>query len=728
MSERVEAHFAVLRAAVDASGGEIFATMGDGVAAGFTSVDAAVRAAVTAQLQMPASASTCAWACTRARSSASATTSGAAPSTGRRASWRSATAGRSCCRTSSAALVRNGPGAGRARRPRHAPPARPRRARAPLAARPPRPPGDVPAARAAVARDENLPVQRSSLVGRDIDDRRVVETLDGFPLVTLTGVGGVGKTRLAVQCAVRCWPSDRVWFVDLAGADRPRRRRRHDRRDDRRAGRRRRRRPRSPRVLGRRAHVARARQLRARPRRRRHGRRRLLSACPELAIIATSREPLGVDGEHVVPVRPLDPADVGGGCSGGGPTPPAPTSRSTGPAHDRATSAGASTASRWPSSSSPPGGDARRAASSARSTTVGLLLGGRRRAATTGTRRCARRSSGPTACSIAAEQRLFRWLAVFPSGVELDAVRHVAAALGIEPSRGDGALASLVHKSMLAPEVHAHGVRYRMLETVRAFALDELDERRRAAAPRDCATPSGWRRSPTCRSPSRAAPRSSATPSAWSGRPTTGARPCASPTAHCAPASSPAALCGPPVAFFLLGRHDLADVVRPLLDAVRATTHAAARRALPRSSCRRRAPPTRPAAGVGRRGRRRSTSAEPTGLGGLMRWMALAWQGRLRRRRRGVRGGVARRALHQTTRDMFVGIAVLDHFSLTDATRRPPRPDRPRPRGRRPLRRRARTGSRACSARPGGSPASDPDRVAATSCAGRSTTSPTCRR
>ena len=27
-----------------------------------------------------------------------------------------------------------------------------------------------------------------------------------------------------------------------------------------------------------------------------------------------------------------------------------------------------------------------------------------------------------------------------------------------------------------------------------------------------------------------------------------------------------AALCGPPVAFFLLGRHDLADVVRPLLE------------------------------------------------------------------------------------------------------------------------------------------------------------------
>ena len=42
MYERVERHFAVLRAAVDDGGGEVFATMGDGIAAAFTSVDGAL--------------------------------------------------------------------------------------------------------------------------------------------------------------------------------------------------------------------------------------------------------------------------------------------------------------------------------------------------------------------------------------------------------------------------------------------------------------------------------------------------------------------------------------------------------------------------------------------------------------------------------------------------------------------------------------------------------------
>ena len=78
------------------------------------------------------------------------------------------------------------------------------------------------------------------------------------------------------------------------------------------------------------------------------------------------------------------------------------------------------------------------------------------------------------------EQRLFRWLAVFPNGFELDAARHVAHLLGIDDAAATEHVASLVHKSMVTPDSHPHGVRYRMLETMRAFAaerLDELDER-----------------------------------------------------------------------------------------------------------------------------------------------------------------------------------------------------------------------------------------------------------
>ena len=64
----------------------------------------------------------------------------------------------------------------------------------------------------------SLPSPRTSLVGRDeaIDDvRRLVAA---HRLVTLTGVGGCGKTRLAIEVAYREVPShpEGVWFVDLS--------------------------------------------------------------------------------------------------------------------------------------------------------------------------------------------------------------------------------------------------------------------------------------------------------------------------------------------------------------------------------------------------------------------------------------------------------------------------------------------------------------------------------
>ena len=55
MYDRVEQHFAVLRAAVDDGGGEVFATMGDGIAAAFTSVEGArARRPWRRSAQMPA--------------------------------------------------------------------------------------------------------------------------------------------------------------------------------------------------------------------------------------------------------------------------------------------------------------------------------------------------------------------------------------------------------------------------------------------------------------------------------------------------------------------------------------------------------------------------------------------------------------------------------------------------------------------------------------------------
>ncbi len=64
----------------------------------------------------------------------------------------------------------------------------------------------------------NLPSQRTSFVGRDADLAAVQKHLQGGRLVTLTGVGGCGKTRLAVEVAsdhLEGFP-DGVFFVDLA--------------------------------------------------------------------------------------------------------------------------------------------------------------------------------------------------------------------------------------------------------------------------------------------------------------------------------------------------------------------------------------------------------------------------------------------------------------------------------------------------------------------------------
>ncbi|WIV53248.1 ATP-binding protein [Amycolatopsis nalaikhensis] len=69
----------------------------------------------------------------------------------------------------------------------------------------------------------NLPADSTSFVGRKPDVAEVKHLLTRARLVTLTGVGGVGKTRLAVQTAaglVRAFP-DGVWLVELAGLQDP---------------------------------------------------------------------------------------------------------------------------------------------------------------------------------------------------------------------------------------------------------------------------------------------------------------------------------------------------------------------------------------------------------------------------------------------------------------------------------------------------------------------------
>src|SRR3954447_1095226 len=64
----------------------------------------------------------------------------------------------------------------------------------------------------------NLPVQTTSFVGRDVEVKELAEQVRAHRLVTLTGVGGVGKMRLAIQVAAELAAefSDGVWLVELA--------------------------------------------------------------------------------------------------------------------------------------------------------------------------------------------------------------------------------------------------------------------------------------------------------------------------------------------------------------------------------------------------------------------------------------------------------------------------------------------------------------------------------
>ena len=85
-----------------------------------------------------------------------------------------------------------------------------------LSAPAPLAPAPEPAAPPARRGRTNLRAPLTSFVGRKEELARVLELLDGGRLVTLTGPGGVGKTRLAVEAARSASASDGPWVVELA--------------------------------------------------------------------------------------------------------------------------------------------------------------------------------------------------------------------------------------------------------------------------------------------------------------------------------------------------------------------------------------------------------------------------------------------------------------------------------------------------------------------------------
>jgi predicted ATPase len=466
MYDRVERHFAALRRAVDGAGGEIFATMGDGVAAAFTSADAAVQAAVEAQRQMPPIGVAVRMGVHTGEVERVGGDFRGRPVNRAARIMAIGHGGQILLSDVSAALVRTSPcpvaltdlGSHRLRDL-----SEPERVWQVVAA-------DLgqqfPALRGVDTYSNNLPAQRTSLIGRELDLQRVMALVPRHRIVTLTGAGGVGKTRLAVHAAADLLAQfANVWFVGLASVTDP-----EDVTD----------------VIALTIGAAAVTDPLAASIALLGGERTLLvvdncehvvdgaaavidaltAGCPNLSVVATSREALGIDGEHVLAVRSLDP------------------STAVELFHQRAAAAGADLDAVHRSAVEQlccrlDGIPLAIELAAARTAALGvgaiagalddraaLMAGGRRRGDDRhGTMRATIEWSYRLLS--ADERRMFRWLAVFPSGFELDAAHRIAAMFGINESSATEHVASLVHKSMMSPETHAHGVRYRMLETMR---------------------------------------------------------------------------------------------------------------------------------------------------------------------------------------------------------------------------------------------------------------------
>jgi predicted ATPase/class 3 adenylate cyclase len=84
-------------------------------------------------------------------------------------------------------------------------------------------PSQFPAIRSLDSRPNNLPEQLTGFVGRERELSDASELLASSRLVTLTGPGGTGKTRLSLQVAADATDAfpDGVWFVALSGVKDP---------------------------------------------------------------------------------------------------------------------------------------------------------------------------------------------------------------------------------------------------------------------------------------------------------------------------------------------------------------------------------------------------------------------------------------------------------------------------------------------------------------------------
>lgn len=79
-------------------------------------------------------------------------------------------------------------------------------------------PSEFPPLRSLEVLPNNLPAQITSFIGREQDIVKIKTAIERFRLVTLTGPGGTGKTRLSIQVAAEVLEKfiDGIWLVELA--------------------------------------------------------------------------------------------------------------------------------------------------------------------------------------------------------------------------------------------------------------------------------------------------------------------------------------------------------------------------------------------------------------------------------------------------------------------------------------------------------------------------------